>query len=286
MIQNVHHTETGLSFALLSRHMLTSLLGRASFSRPIRAHTESSNPTEQPTSQPEDPAVSIRGLKKTYALKPVLRGIDLTLPRGERIALLGANGAGKTTVLRILAGLARPDSGSVSVLGRDIVEDAHEIRRCVGLVAHQPYLYEELSAQENLLFFARLYNVPQARERVNELLQRLGLEKRARDRVRTLSRGLIQRVAWARALLHRPHLLLLDEPDTGLDQSGTALIDTVLAEHNALGGSILFTTHLLERALQQSDHIVLLSGGRVAYRGVSSALTLPELRKIYQEVCE
>jgi heme exporter protein A len=241
----------------------------------------SRDPSQGPT---QAPAVEIRRLKKNYGLKPILRGIDLTLPQGQRVALLGANGAGKTTVLRILAGLVRPDSGTVSVLGRDVVADAREMRHYVGFVAHQPYLYEELTALENLHFFARMYAVPQAHERAHELLQRLGLEKRMNDRVRSLSRGLVQRVAWARALLHRPHLLLLDEPDTGLDQTGTALIDALLAEHRALGGSVLVTTHLLDRALQQSDRVMLLGNGRVVYRGESATLTLPELRQVYQEV--
>ncbi len=234
---------------------------------------------------PLPPAVEMRQLKKSYGLKPVLRGVNLTLQRGERLALLGANGAGKTTVLRILAGLARPGSGTVSVLGRDIVADAQEIRRCVGLVAHQPYLYEELTALENLLFFARMYVVPQARERAETLLRRVGLEKRMHERVRALSRGMVQRVAWARALLHRPYLLLLDEPETGLDQAGAALIDELLSEHSGLGGSILFTTHQLERALQQSTSIALLGGGRVVYHAKSAELPLDELRRLYEEVC-
>jgi heme ABC exporter ATP-binding subunit CcmA len=202
---------------------------------------------------------------------------------GQRLVLLGANGAGKTTLLRILAGLAKPDTGTVSVFGLDCKEDAQQIRSLVGLVAHQPYLYEELTPLENLLFFARMYNVEHAKERARDLLRRVGVEKRAHDRVHSLSRGLVQRVAWARALLHSPCLLLLDEPDTGLDQDGTVLIDSLLAEHSRQGGSILFTTHQLERALQLADSIVVLGQGRVAYQSQTTDLDLETLRSAYQE---
>lgn len=228
-------------------------------------------------------AVVISNLKKSYGLKPVLRSVQLTLPVGQRLALLGANGAGKTTLLRILAGLAKPDAGTVSVFGLDCKDDAQQIRHLIGLVAHQPYLYEELTPLENLLFFARMYHVAHAQERAHELLRRVGVNKRAHDRVQGLSRGLVQRVAWARALLHSPRLLLLDEPDTGLDQEGTVLIDSLLAEHSQQGGSILFTTHQLERALQLSDGIVVLGHGRVAYQSETKKLDLETLRSVYQE---
>ncbi len=200
------------------------------------------------------------------------------------MALLGANGAGKTTLLRILAGLIKPTAGMVCVLGQDIIHDIEQIRHCVGFVGHQSYLYEELTALENLLFFARMYTIAHARERVNELLLRVGMQRRAHERVGALSRGQIQRVAWARALLHAPHLLLLDEPDTGLDREGCDFIDALLAEHMTLGGSILFTTHLLERVLQQSDQMVILGSGRVVYHRETAALALDELQRIYQEV--
>jgi heme ABC exporter ATP-binding subunit CcmA len=228
-------------------------------------------------------AVVIGGLKKSYGLKPVLRGVQLVLPVGQRLALLGTNGAGKTTLLRILAGLAKPDAGNVSVFGLDCKDDVQQIRYLVGLVAHQPYLYEELTALENLLFFARMYNVTDAQERARDLLRRVGVDRRAHDRVQALSRGLVQRVAWARALLHSPRLLLLDEPDTGLDQEGTVLIDSLLAEHSQRGGSILFTTHQLERALQLADSIIVLGHGRVAYQSETEHLDLETLRSAYQE---
>ncbi len=229
-------------------------------------------------------AVEVRGLKKSYGLKPILRGVDFSLQQGQRLALLGANGAGKTTILRILAGLSRPSAGTIHVTGVDLMRDAQRVRQRVGLVAHQPYLYEELTVVENLLFFARLYAVEKARERVQELMERLGLEKRARERVGALSRGQVQRVAWARAMVHDPHLLLLDEPDTGLDQEGQRLINDLLAEHRTRGGSVIFTTHQLEQALELSDRIVMLRHGRIAYRQESADLTLQALQEAYGEV--
>jgi len=229
------------------------------------------------------PCMTIEGLKKTYGLKPILRGIDLTVQRGERVAILGSNGTGKTTMLRILAGLTKPSAGTIAVAGLDILKDTQAIRQQVGFVAHQPYLYEELTALENLLFFGKMYNVAQAREQAITLIRRVGLEKRMRERVSTFSRGQVQRLSWARALLHIPQLLLLDEPDTGLDQEGQTLIDALLQEHTERGGTTLFTTHQLERALDLGTQIVLLNKGRVVYQHETASLRLEELQHVYQQ---
>jgi len=208
----------------------------------------------------------VKGLKKSFGLKPILRDIDLVLGAGERMALVGANGAGKTTFLRILAGLTSPSAGTARIEGWDIVHDAQHVRRLIGFVGHQAYLYEELTALENLLFFGRMYGVKQKEQRASELLRRVGLEKRAQERVAFLSRGQVQRLALARALLHSPRLLLLDEPDTGLDQQGNELLETLLHEHIAQDGAVLFSTHQLEHAAKLSDSIVMLHGGRVIQR--------------------
>jgi heme ABC exporter ATP-binding subunit CcmA len=210
--------------------------------------------------------LEIRGLKKSFGLKPVLRGIDLSLPRGGRMALMGANGAGKTTLLRILAALTRPGSGSVTINGLDIERDAQQVRRLVGFVAHQPYLYDELSALENLLFFGKMYGVKDAQARSRQLLKRVGLERRAGDRVGTFSRGMVQRLSLARALLHAPQFLLLDEPDTGLDQEGVQIVTTLLDEHTRQGGTALFTTHQPERAYALANNIITLHGGRIIHK--------------------
>jgi heme ABC exporter ATP-binding subunit CcmA len=228
--------------------------------------------------------VEVRGLKKSFGFRPVLRGIDFTLNTGERLALLGANGAGKTTLLRVLACLVRPSAGRALVAGLDCVEDAQAVRHLVGFVAHQPYLYEELTALENLLFFAHMYGVRRPRERASFLLERVGLARRARERVAALSRGQVQRLALARALLHEPPLLLLDEAESGLDETGAALLATLLAEHAARGGTLIFTTHRPDYALQNADQLLMLSAGRVVYRERTAGLEAAQVRQAYQEV--
>ena len=229
------------------------------------------------------PYLEVIGLKKSYGLKPALRGIDLCIEQGQRVALLGANGAGKTTLMRILAGVAQPDLGTARVGGLDIQRDAQAVRSMVGFVAHQPYLYEELTALENLVFFGRMYAVKQSRERASMMLARVGLAKRANERASTLSRGQLQRLALARSLLHEPRLLLLDEPDTGLDEEGITLLEALLREHSEGGGTLLLTTHSLERALRWSDRVGLLSNGRMIYSHESQGLAAKSVRAIYAE---
>jgi heme exporter protein A len=230
------------------------------------------------------PYLQTQGLKKSYTFKPILRGIDLDLYRGERVAMLGANGTGKTTLLRILAGLTKPSAGTICIGGLDIVHDAQRARHLVGFVAHQPYLYDELTAMENLLFFGRMYAVKQVHERATELLNRVGLARRTQERVSTLSRGQVQRLSLARALLHSPQLLLLDEPDTGLDEEGNELLANILYEHTENGGTTLFTTHNLEHALNWSNHVAMLSAGRVGYTRETEELELHGLQEVYHEV--
>ena len=231
-------------------------------------------------------SLEVRGLKKSFGFKPILRGVNLDVSAGERVALLGANGAGKTTLLRILAGLNSPTTGTVCLNGLDIERDAQQIRRLVGFVAHTPYLYDELTALENLRFFCKMYSVRDAKERTRQLIQRVGLERRANERVYTLSRGQVQRLSLARALLHSPQLLLLDEPDTGLDQEGNELLVDILSEHVRQGGAVLFTTHQLERALVLSDTILILSGGRIVSRQATNGLALDTMRQQYSEVLQ
>ena len=230
------------------------------------------------------PYLEIKGLKKTYSLKPILRGIDFVLDQGECMVLLGANGAGKTTLLRILACLTKPGAGTIRVGGLDIVREAQDVRHLVGFVGHQPNLYDELTVLENLLFFGRMYSVRQVHEQAVTLLQQVGLARRASERVGTLSRGQIQRLSLARALLHSPQLLLLDEPDAGLDDEGVELLEELLREHTERGGTTLFTTHNFERAVKFSDKICILSRGRVVSQQATSGLEPGGVRQAYQEV--
>lgn len=211
--------------------------------------------------------IEIEKLVKLYGLLPVLRGLDLRIERGEWVALLGANGSGKSTLLRLLCGLTKPTSGRVTVGGWELPAEAAAIRAQIGLVSHKQLIYEALTAHENLVFFARLYGLPpaQAAERINGLLKQVGLYKRRDTLARTFSRGMLQRLSIARALLHDPDVLLLDEPYTGLDHDASAMLDDLVREAHAGGRTILMTTHDLERAARLAGRAVILSKGAVAY---------------------
>jgi heme ABC exporter ATP-binding subunit CcmA len=228
-------------------------------------------------------AVEVMRVRKAYGLRPVLRDISFEVAAGQCVAVLGPNGAGKTTLLRILATLTRPAQGSVSVAGYDALHEAQSVRRFVGYVGHAPLLYDELTARENLLFFARMYGLPEAESRADALLARVGMRSRANDRVGTFSRGQTQRVALARGILHGPQVLLLDEPDTGLDEDAIALLHELISERQESGLTTLLTTHTLERGLLWSDMVVVLTKGRVAHTGASARVTLPELRALYAD---
>ena len=229
------------------------------------------------------PYLEIKGLKKSYNLKPILRGIDIVLDQGKCMAFLGANGAGKTTLLRILACLTKPEAGSVRIEGLDIGQDVQQVRMLVGFVGHQPNLYDELTVIENLLFFGRMYSVKKVHERAAIMLQRVGLARHSSERAGTLSRGQLQRLSLARALLHSPRLLLLDEPDAGLDDEGIALLEKLIREHAEHGATTLFTTHNFERAVKFSDQVCMLSGGRVVYQQATVGLEEGGVRLAYQE---
>jgi heme ABC exporter ATP-binding subunit CcmA len=225
-------------------------------------------------------AVVARDVRKTFEFKPVLRGVSLMAPAGATVALLGPNGAGKTTLLRILATLARPSAGDVTIDSLDLRRDAQAIRHRIGYLGHQPILYEELTAEENLDFFARMYGLQNRQARIDALIERVGLRSKAKDRVRALSRGQTQRLALARALLHEPNLLLLDEPDSGLDEQGVALLEEILRERSAAGQTAIFTTHDLAWGLGVADHAVALVAGRVTYDG-TAALSPAEARAAF-----
>lgn len=232
------------------------------------------------------PYLELRGLKKSFGLKPILRGVDLDIQRGERVALLGANGTGKTTLLRLLAGLLKPDGGTICLEGVDVRREQQHLRRQVGFVGHQPYLYTELSVLENLVFFGHLYGVKQSEVQAMKLLEQVGLGQRARERVGVLSRGQLQRVALVRALLHSPDLLLFDEPDTGLDDAGVALLEKTLQTQAAQNGVVLFTTHQLEHAFAFSDRMLVLHQGRIVFQHASAALNMESFRQAYQKVVQ
>lgn len=209
--------------------------------------------------------IEIQGLTKTFGPRTALDGVDLSVSEGEYVALVGPNGAGKTTLLRILATLSQPTSGAVQVGGLDLSSAGEEARRRIGFLSHRTLLYDDLTAEQNLRFYSRMYDLDPASPRVVALLQRVGLGLRRSDLVRTFSRGMKQRLAVARAVLHRPSLLLLDEPYTGLDPQAVDMLRDLLAELAGDGCTILLTTHRLARALSAGQRVMVLHHGSVVY---------------------
>lgn len=211
--------------------------------------------------------IEIRGLVKTFDIRPVLRKLDLEVQRGEFVALLGPNGSGKSTLLRLLAGLSKPTAGRIAVGGWELPKEAAAVRAQIGVVSHKSLLYDNLSARENLLFYAALYNLTpeQAGERADYLLRQVNLIKRSHSLVREFSRGMQQRLSIARALLHDPDVLLLDEPYTGLDQDASATLDGLLRDAFGKERTIIMTTHALEHAAGLAQRAVILSRGVIAY---------------------
>jgi len=228
--------------------------------------------------------ITLDKLVKSFGRKVVLHGIDLDVPAGQSVALFGPNGAGKTTTIRIIAGLSRATSGLVSLGGNDISKAGHSLRRYIGFVSHNPLVYDNLSGKENLIFFGRMYDVPDLPDRIAEVLERVGLRGRQRDVVRTYSRGMVQRLAIARAILHDPPILLLDEPDTGLDQQAADMLRDLLDELGGSDRTVLLTTHNLERGIEWADRALILTGGRIRFDQPTADLPGAAFRRIYGEV--
>ena len=216
------------------------------------------------------PAIDARKLVKNFGGTAVLRGLDLSLPPGEVTVLLGLNGAGKSTLLRILAMLTQADSGTVSIHGNDLAEEGPAARGITGSVLHSPMLYADMTVRENLMFFASLYRLQDVDELIAHTATRVGIESTLDDRVRTLSHGFQKRVALARAIMHDPRLLLLDEPESGLDGQSVSRLDDVIDEYRRAGRTVVMTTHIVEHGLEVADRAVVLSGGVV---GLESAST-------------
>lgn len=208
--------------------------------------------------------IKIEALVKNYGLLPVLRGVNLHVKPGEFVSLVGANGAGKTTLLRIVGTLMKATAGQISIGGWPLPRHADKVRRHIGLVSHHALLYGDLTAAENLSFYARLYGMSDRDRRINAALRTVGLAARQRDPVRTFSRGMTQRLTIARATLHEPDVLLLDEPYTGLDQEASQLLDNLLRRERERGRTILMITHDLVHGLNLCDRIAILSRGKIA----------------------
>lgn len=208
------------------------------------------------------PLVEARGLVRAFGATTVLRGVDLTLQPGDTLAVVGPNGAGKTTLLRLLAGLARPTRGTVHICGRALARDDAEARRPIGLVSHQSLLYDDLTVAENLRFHAQLHGLADPAGAAQRALAEVGLEDRAAELPRRLSRGLLQRATIARALLHGPRVVLLDEPFTGLDADAAARLRELLAARLPAGAGTIVVTHQPAEIWPLATRVLALVAGR------------------------
>jgi len=223
-----------------------------------------------------DAPVVARGLRREFGGVPVLAGVDLDVAAGEVVVLLGSNGAGKTTLLRVLATLLRPSGGTLRLFGDDASHRPPASRRRLGHVGHDSACYPDLTGRENLEFHAELHEVPDAAARVAEVLRWAGLEDAARRPARTYSRGMTQRLALARVLLHAPELLLLDEPYSGLDPAAATRLDGLLRELPRAGHAIVLSTHDVERVMPFASRVAILHRGRVAWtrQGAADAMVV------------
>jgi heme exporter protein A len=225
----------------------------------------------------EPPAIELRGLTRHFGERTALRQVSVRVPAGATLAVLGRNGAGKSTLLRILSTLLRPHAGEILVFGEPLPRRAFAVRGRLGLLAHDPLLYNDLTGRENLIYHARLHDV--RRERVGELLEAVGMERRAEEPVRLLSRGMVQRLAVCRAVLHEPELLLLDEPRANLDPGASELVEPLIGR--ATGCTRVLTSHDPQAALAEADLVLGLKDGRAAFVGSPDQLSSEKLQDLY-----
>ena len=224
------------------------------------------------TTQPTE-AVLVRSLEKSFGEWPVLWNLDLSVPWGQALVLFGANGAGKTTLLRILATHVKADHGSVAVAGQNLRSRPENARRRIGVVGHRSLLYDDLTCRENLIYYSRLFGLKDHKPRVDQVLAKVRLGDRADHRVRTLSNGMQKRASIARAILHQPDVLLLDEPETGLDRESVSILGTLLAEWTDSGRSVVMTTHDLDLGMSWGHRAGVLRGGKVNFPDAEFAET-------------
>ena len=224
-----------------------------------------------------------QGVTKSFGNIQALRGVDLKIKKGEFVTVFGPNGAGKTTLIKLLATLTKPTSGKVIIANHDIKKEPDKVRALIGAISHDPYLYGNLSALENIGFFASLYGISQPKEKAIQVIKQVGLESRMHDLVRTFSRGMQQRLAVARAIVHGPKILLLDEPYTGLDQHGAKIFGELLKWLKRENRTIVMTTHNLPEGLEISDRIAILDVGKIVYESDARGIELTKFKEIYFE---
>ncbi|MDY2723058.1 MAG: ABC transporter ATP-binding protein [Coriobacteriales bacterium] len=231
---------------------------------------------------PDTPALRVTGIEKRFGARRVLKSVDFELPQGASLVIFGPNGAGKTTLLRILSTLDRPSKGTCEALGLSYKEQVDEVRGCIGFITHNPMLYLDLTARENLVLFARLYGVDDPDKAADEMLSLVELKHRANDKVRGFSRGMTQRIAIARAFINDPRIVFLDEPYSGLDPHAAGIVDRMLAESRQRR-TLVTVSHSLESGFAQASHVLLLAKGRQILFSEQSQLEYDEFKNVYYE---
>ena len=234
-----------------------------------------SRPTGRPT------AIRLKGVSKSFGRTRVLHNLDLEVAWGDVLAIVGPNGSGKSTLLRLLATLTLPDTGTLNIGGLDLSHGGQEARRLIGVVTHDSLLYENLTAYENLAFHARMFGLDQIRERIESATSTMGMSDRLHQRVTTLSHGLRKRLSIIRALLHEPRILLMDEPESGLDQEALRMLDLVISDRTDPYRTVVMTTHNLGRAMERAVSMAILSHGRVAYHGPLESVSTQSVHDTY-----
>jgi heme exporter protein A len=232
-------------------------------------------------SAPPPFSIEVEGLARSFGAHHVLKGIDLKVSPGESLAIFGPNGAGKTTLIKILSTLMRPSSGTVRINGRSIQDEPVLIRRQLGVLSHHTFLYNNLTIYDNLKFYGRMYAVPDLEGKIREVISRVELESRLYNRISTLSRGMQQRVSLARAIIHSPVIMFLDEPEVGLDPHAVSIMREILTDTIHKGNTVLLTTHNLERGLELCDRVAILNEGRIVYQEPKQKIDIANFKAIY-----
>lgn len=233
-----------------------------------------------------NPVLSAENLHKSFDNRAVLRDVSVHLRPGTFLAIAGGNGTGKTTFLKILSKLMKPDSGTIRLFGQDIWAESDAIRRGVGFLSHQIYLYDDLNALENLRFTARLFNLTDPEDRITDLLRRMNLYHRQYDPLKSYSRGMQQRLALARAILHDPDVLLLDEPFSGLDEAGIDILSSLIGEYKEEGKSAILVTHNLQIGYDLADELLILHRGRAWFQAEKAGLSYEQYHRKYREALQ
>ncbi len=243
--------------------------------------------TENPSPAASDAiAIQVKDIRKTFGLQEALRGISFELKRGEFLALFGPNGAGKTTLLKILSSLTKPTSGTAVVAGYDILQGDPGLREAIGVISHMSCLYGDLTPFENMVFYAKMYGLDDPQQRAVQVIEEVGLKARMHDRVHTFSRGMQQRLSIARAIIHNPSILFLDEPYTGLDQHAAIILKEHLAALHTEKRTVIMTTHDIARGLEMCDKVAIQVRGKIAFMESRDNIDAESFERLYFDTVE